>query len=167
MTIVNFPSTKNLKTIEDVINVVEIMRKELEFALSSLDTDNMNKMYVSVIESGNTANGYYRKFSDGTMECYYTSSQQTDTAAWNTAAINGGTYYYTGTAFWTFPKPFLAGTLVNVMASGDIGSAAPETHTAWHIDETQCRVESGIFGKDPRSPATGMRVSYFARGVWK
>jgi hypothetical protein len=166
MTIINLPSTKNLKTIEDVINVVEVMRKELEFALSSLDTDNMNRMYVSVIEAGNTANGYYRKFSDGTMECHFTNVQQTDTAAWTSTVISGITYYSTG-GYWTFPIPFLTGSTVNVMASGDIGQYAPETHTAWHFDNTKCRIESGIFGKDPRSPAVEMRVSYVARGVWK
>jgi hypothetical protein len=167
MAVINLPSTANAETIQDLIDIIEIYRKELDFALSSLDADNMNSMYVSVIESGNTANGYYRKFSDGTMECYFTSTQQTDTAAWSTTSINGGTYYYTGTAFWTFPKPFLTGSIVNVMASGDIGTAAPETHIAWHVDETKCRVESGTFGKDPRTPAVTMRVSYIARGVWK
>jgi hypothetical protein len=168
MAIISLPSAQNAKTIEDVINVVEMLRKEMEFALTSLDVDNMNKTYVSLVESGNTATGYYRKFSDGTMECYYTSTQQTDTVSWGVTTISGINYYYTNNfATWVFPKPFLSGSIVNVMASGDIGTAYPETHTAWHSDHTQCRVESGTFGYDPRTNPVIMRVSYFARGVWK
>lgn len=167
MALINLPSTKDLKTLPEVINVVEKMRKELEFALSQIDIDNMNSQYVAVVGSGSNANGYWRKFSDGTMDCYFTNARNSDTLTWSTATIAGATYYYTGVDYWTFPTPFLTGSTVNVMASGDIGSAAPETHTAWHIDNTKCRVESGIFGKDPRSPVLPMRMSYFARGFWK
>lgn len=160
------PSFQGAKDLKEVTNQLELMRKELEYILSSLDVSNMNKNYVSVIESGDTANGYYRKFSDGTMDCYFTNAQQTDTATWTLTPVSGITYYSTG-GYWVFPKPFLAGTTVNVMASGDIGQYAPETHTAWHFDNTQCRIESGMFGKDPRTPAVAMRVSYFARGFWR
>ena len=168
MATINLPSTQNLKSIEEVINVVEILKKELDFALSSIDIDNMNNNYVAIVESGTNSNGTYRKYSDGTLECYFTSSIPANSLTWSTATINGTTYYYTGTTFWTYPIPFLTGSTVNVMASGDIQLAAPETHIAWHVDNMKCRTESGAFGINPTTVSGAVvRASFFARGVWK
>lgn len=42
MALVNLPSVQKAKTLPEVINIVEKLRKELEFALTQLDGDNMN-----------------------------------------------------------------------------------------------------------------------------
>lgn len=162
----NLPSAKNAKTVKEVIDIVEKMRKELEFALTALDIDNMNSSYVAVVESGSNSNGFYRKFSDGMMECWHSSVDLNSDHTWNQSAVGGSTYFYIFTS-WAYPQPFLPGQHINLMASGDIGGAAPETHTAFHVDHTHCQVESGMFGADPKSFGGNVSRTWFARGRWK
>jgi hypothetical protein len=166
MPIVNLPSVSRVKTLKELIDQVENMRKELEFVLSTLDIDNLNSKYVSVVESGANANGYYRKFSDGTMECWQSGSDVVSNLAWSTADVGGGTYYYVY-ANWSFPAPFKDGEMVNLFASGDIGGAAPETHTAFHVSNTYCQYEHGIFGLDVRTSGNSLTYSLLARGKWQ
>jgi hypothetical protein len=166
MAIVNLPSARKAKTLAEVIDVVEKMRKELEFALSTLDSDNMNNSYVSVIESGYNTNGFYRKFSDGMMECWTGQSIILSTLPWYTTNVGGGTYYYTY-GNWNFPIPFKEGEIVNLFASGDIAGAAPENHTAYHLSHAYCQVENGIFGLDVRTSGNSLNRSMLARGRWK
>ena len=166
MTQFKFPAVKKIKDMKDVQNLFDQLKKELEYQFDNLDFSNLSSGQVVVTESGDTASGSYRKYSDGTMECWWTTSFPTTSASWNTRDINGTTYYYvSGT--WNYPKSFKVGSTVNVMASGDIGTAAPETHTAWHVDETHCSHESGILGVDVTGTSVTMNFSFYARGVWQ
>ena len=59
---------------------------------------------TSGCESGSNANGYYRKWSDGTLECYWT-----DTATLTTNNYGLAEGYYNVKNI-TFPAQFLSGT---------------------------------------------------------
>jgi hypothetical protein len=166
MAIVNLPSARKAKTLAEVIDVVEKMRKELEFALSTLDTDNMNSSYVSVVESGANGNGSYRKFSDGTMECWRSWQGPANTLTWQTYPVSGSTYYYSAGS-WIFPQPFIEGKEISVFASGDIPSPGPETHTAFAPAYYGCSVECGILDVDVRTHTSNVYRSWLARGYWK
>jgi hypothetical protein len=129
------------------------------------DIQTLLEKAVFIVEQGSNGNGTYRKYSDGTMECWkYEEYNPTSPAAWATLSVAGSTYYYIpGT--WTYPTPFLSGSKVICSMSGDINGVQPETHKAHHTDHTQCGVESGSFGVDTRGFI--MKRQLYARGVWK
>jgi hypothetical protein len=163
---VNLPSVQQAKDLTEVKNVVEKLRKELDYVLSNLDSDNFNQQYAMVIETGSTANGNYRKYSDGTMECWLTWTGITNTIPWSTQAAGASTYYYSN-GTWVFPKAFKTGSIVTVMASGRIAVDYPQTFLAWHNNETKCNTHVGVFGIDIRSGTGTAYQSWFARGQWK
>jgi len=151
---------------EGLINNLEKMRKQLEYTLSSLDTSNLNSKYVSVVESGSNANGYYKKYSDGTMDCYQSIARPANLYSWSSTAVAGSTYYNVAMS-WVFPASFLGGSLVTVLTSGDVPGAGPETHNAYGATETSCIIECGIFGLNPSGSSTNMYTSMLAKGIWR
>ena len=148
MPLIQLPSFNDIKDTKELIDVLEKQRKELEYVLGNLDITNLNSNYVSVVETGSNANGTYLKYSDGTMECWHQGFGNSNYYTWWEAVRAGGTYYYV-VDNWVFPAPFREGEFVKLFASGDIGGAAPETHTAFNVDHTKCQVENGMFGMDP------------------
>lgn len=55
----------------------------------------------TIVDSGANANGYYRKYADGTMECW---TRTTADIAIDTVY---GLGWYNGYYTWTFPEPFI------------------------------------------------------------
>lgn len=166
MPLIQLPSFNKSKDLKETINLLEKMRKELEYILSTLDIDNLNNNYVSVVESGSNSNGSYRKFSDGTMECWYQSKGLSSSYSWLTTTVGTETYYY-NVYVWVFPASFKSGEVINLTASGDIYGAYPETHTAFNIDNTKCQCEAGILGGNPATLGGNVTRTWFARGKWK
>ena len=90
--------------------------KKLNDVSSSIPTISANG--PSIYASGSNSNGHYIQFADGTMECWYVSS--------NLMTTNGDyqnpIYYSSGAAF-TFPIPFVGNPpLVNPVRQGGAAS---------------------------------------------
>lgn len=116
--------------------------------------------YNFVVEQGTNSNGTYRKYADGTMECWHTWVSQSSTG-WS---VNGG-YYFVSQA-WTFPAAFKSGTQPAVFSDGDIsGYYGLENVKAYHRDHTYCQVEIGATSSSVQG--MGWSRSFYAKGVWK
>lgn len=127
--------------------------------------ESINSRMYYVVEQGTNGNGTYRKYSDGTMECWNTFNYTSvDPAAVANTSFNGSTYYYVP-GNWTYPASFLSGSSVSVLFSGDLGGLQPETHIVYPNDNTKCSIESGILGVSPSGKT--LKQSLYARGVWK
>jgi hypothetical protein len=148
-----------------MIETYEKAKKQIEYTFSNIDLNNINSNLIVVVDAGTNTNGSFRKFSDGTMECWKTVSANNADLTWYTVSVQGGNYYYTFSN-WTYPQPFVDGELINLFASGDIGGAGPETHTAFNIDHTKCQYENGIYGLDTRTTGS-QSYSLRAIGHWK
>lgn len=126
--------------------------------LFSLDRSN-----VKVVGQGYSINGLYVRYSDGLQICWRHDVNPANYWSWSSAAIAGGTYFYTAGP-WTFPASFISAPVG--CATGDIGGAGPEHHYIYAFSSTACSTEHGIFGVDPRN-ANLMYTHYLAIGRWK
>ena len=97
------------------------------FVVVGYDISNVSIAYTDYVEagagivsSGSNSNGYYIQFADGTMECWYVSS--------NLLTTNGNyqnPIYYSSGAVFTFPIPFVGNPpLVNPVRQGGAASFA-------------------------------------------
>lgn len=110
-----------------------------------------------IVESGSNSNGNYRKFSDGTMVCYYND------ATLRTASSASGNIYRAAVVTYTFPEAFLTGTVPTVVPRvnqslgtvwmGDSGGTLDNTQ----VDLTMLGSGSGAQGYP----------GYIAIGRWK
>jgi hypothetical protein len=68
--------------------------------------------FDGIIESGyDAANGYYDKYGNGTLHCWFTS------AATLTTSLGGTAVYYANTPSLTFPMPFASNPAFNPFVS--------------------------------------------------
>lgn len=165
MSLIMLPTAQNINNFNDLVDIYEKSRKQLEFLLNGIDLEKFDSNAVLVEETGSNENGVYRKYSDGTMECSHTWTGSTSDVPWNTVDIGTEKYYYTSDT-WTFPKPFLENSSVIVFADGDIGAIAPESHHGSIVDTTKATIESGMFGVDCRQGLSFSR-NWLAKGYWK
>lgn len=91
---------------------------------------------AGIIESGNNANGYYIKWSDGTLECWGADSLAISSISNENIGTYGWSYYY-GTKANTFSAEFLPGTTPVVNINGNsTGSNAMIAGSAYNITNT-------------------------------
>lgn len=147
----------------DVINADEFDANNL--VLSDKINEIINGNYDIV--KGSNANGNYVKFPDGTMIQWFNVTYVANGITWSSVANAGTTYYYTSTT-WTFPIPFTNGSPVSVQASGDLPTFGIEQHKAYNPTVSNCQVEQGVLGTDPKTKGTATCFKYlFAIGRWK
>lgn len=128
------------KSVDDLTNYT------LTTALTSLLGDKEN-----VIEKGSNTNGYYIKFSDGTLIQY--GSYENSSLSCSTSY---GSYYYGTTANINFPKTFTnVYTIVPILKSNGIGSCCINNITT---SSFTCRVINGT------NASINMAIYYIAIG---
>ena len=124
-------------------------------SLNQLQT-NVESAINGVVESGSNDNGYWVKYSDGTMECYGTKSYE------STAFAATGNVYYRDLSGVTFPVPFKENEIIVPtcsMAMGNVGAITPISVSNTGI--------SGFSVLSASSSARGITVYWRAIGKWK
>lgn len=104
----------------------------------------------TIIESGSNANGYYVKYSDGTMECYKVLTVTTNAS---------------GAASVTFPLAFLTGT--EPVVNCDVYATQSITSTKTLQSTTPTGFTIGICTGGVVSASKSHKIAYRAIGRWK
>ena len=118
-------------------------------------------LYGTIIEKGSNTNGYYIKYSDGTL-IQWNHLSVTDQAI-NTQY--GGTALYFGIRTITYPIPFYETASISFLCCqfkwGTSGS--------WGNTYSYANTEADIIGYDyyPRATGTNCDISWIAIGRWK
>lgn len=108
-----------------------------------------------IVLSGSNANGYYIKYGDGTMICWYkTYSTYAIASAW-------GSLYCGPYTYWTFPVAFIAQPVVT-------GAGSQSTHEHWLNIVISTESQAGYYSLRPSTSASGvMHSQLMAIGRWK
>lgn len=86
----------------------------------------------TIIESGNNANGYYLKFSDGTLEQW--GYKDVVTSASTVTSLRGNFSCYRGGAAVTFPTPFLNTSFYPYLTDGYGGALLNGAYTVYGMN---------------------------------
>ncbi len=105
---------------------------------------------AGIIGSGSNANGYYVKYSDGTMECYNVLTVTTNAS---------------GVASVTFPLAFLTGT--EPVVNCDVYATQSITSTKTLQSTTPTGFSIGICTGGVVSASKSHKISYRAISRWK
>ena len=126
-------------------------------ALNTTDKTNIvNAINELVVERGNNANGYYEKYSDGTMKCWGRIARNIN------ATGNLGNVYYTktedGIPEFDYPQTFISIPTLTVMTEGVIWPGVYQNQVSKFLITVYSIVERSNFP---------IRVNYIAIGRWK
>ena len=113
----------------------------------------LNKQFSDIVERGNNANGYYVKYSDGTLECHKTLGGNPK------ALYSWGTLYYADIDTGEWPVPFTE--LHNVQTSSNYNQYWIINHNATTTSSGNARIIR------PDSHITYYSIQISAIGKWK
>ena len=113
----------------------------------------LNSQFSDIVERGNNANGYYVKYSDGTMECHKAlAGDPEDVYAW-------GSLYYVDIDTGEWAIPFTE--LHNVQTSSNFNQYWVANHVATTTHSGTVR----LIRPDSNSPYYSIQI--VGRGKWK
>lgn len=136
--------------IEDAANFVSATDKLTQVSLLGV-ADYFGKPINNDYVTGNNTNGYYRKYKNGTLECW----------ARNRGKGTGSP------AEWVFPLPFALNSAVEQIQFSVQPSNIIRLQSAGGIVRSNTRAEFEVYELDGTAASSGVGVNLYAKGFWK
>ena len=118
-----------------------------------------------IVASGSNSNGYYIKYSDGTMICRYKVTNDSDRVSCTTVLnASGEIIAYYGYKDFTYPVAFVGTATITMATASCVPSSANTVASVEsYLNETTIRISVWA----DRSTSTAGKITYVAIGKWK
>ena len=160
-------NTKDLSPISFIIDLLAggkgiafgkpATRPGVDFGMDAYDKYG-NEIIGITFEEGSNENGYYRKWSNGILECWIDKTN----VVWPIGTAYGSLFH--GTYSWTYPYPFVSTPNVVNLIRAWWGSGA-SWGSVYSFSKSQANFRA--YDITSRSEDASMKFSAYAKGRWK